>query len=253
MGQLGAPDPANPYAWSTAPLPAAPHPAVTPLDTTYWQLTPLPWDSARFHQVVAAWVEDRDHLRRLLTERPAWCESARPCDVAVANLLAMCLNPRPCAALFRPGAVTVITEDTPAPHRRRRVETMAPAQFAAAAMRVLLRHVFRACCAVSQARVPIVLDGVPGVWIGGAAPGCDTDVVPAAWGTTADAETVQLAAQVVRDLHAPTGNRSWMDVLCGDVGTASPDAKRAAKMARDDVIRALQSAPARRDDIFRDI
>lgn len=258
MGRLGifVDDNNNPYAWSTEPMPAPPHPAVTPLDTTYWRLTPVAWDSERFHAIVSAWMADPTHLRALLTERPSWCQSARPCDYAVANLFDKCLNPRPCVGIFRPAAVTYVARCTSVP-RRRRVDTMSPGQFASAAMRVLLPHVLRACRAVSQVRVPVTVCGVRGVWIGASCAAIERRDAPivAAWddddrGPVAVTE----AADVVRDLEAPAGGgRVWMDVLCGDAGDASAEAKRAAKAARADVIRALQRAPPRREDLFRDI
>ncbi len=243
MARIGTPVPGNPYAWSTEPMPAAPHPAVTPLDNIMWRSTPLIWDTDRFHQVIDAWLDDREHLHALLTDKPAWCESRRPADYAVANLIHVCITPRLCVEARGAGSIGVIAAITPGA-RSRRYETVANGDFAAEAMRVLLPRVLRACLAVSQASVPIVIDGVPGVWIGASAPACDTEHVPAAWGTMRDAECVRLAAQVVHDLHAEVATDvSWMDLL-GRKRTAmtgSVDARRAAKVAQDDIIRALQN------------
>lgn len=233
----------SPVAWTTQPLPAPPHVAATPLETAYWQCTSLAWDSPRFHEIVAAWLGDPDHLRALLAARPGWCESTRACDVAVANLFDMCLNYRPCACFMSPGAqsVTYIAHYVDGPARQRRVECMPAKRFAAEAMRVLLPHVLRACRAEMPVRVPMALFGVDGVWIGPSAASIRARNTPiaAAWRDEENAATLAaMAGDVVRDLEAgATGHSTWMDVLCS--GDAPTGAKRAAKVARDDVIRAL--------------
>jgi hypothetical protein len=248
----------------TEPLPPAPHPALTPLDGAYWRVIPIAWDSARFHDIVAAWLADPEHLRALLTDRPDWCESTRACDFAVANLFDTCINYRPCARFLTPGAarVTYIAHTVDFP-RERRVETVPPAQFAVAAMRALLPHVLRACREVMPVRIPLVLCGVRGVWTGPAIAARDMTpneaAIEVAWGDDdggMDHPLAALAGQVVADLTATDGRAAaWMDVLMmGDGhGRATPDARRAAKVARCDILRALRRSPSTNTAAYKDI
>lgn len=235
----------SPTAWSTEPLPAPPHPAVTPLENVYWRCTALAWNSERFHDIVRAWLADPTHLHALLTARPDWCESARACDVAVANLFDQCINYRPCACVASPaaGRVTYIAHAVETPRRQRRVESLPLKEFAAEAMRVLAPHVFRACRALIPVRVPMEVFGVQGVWIGPSAPAIEARETPivASWGLDVTVDLHAAAEEVVRDLEAPVSGASWLDVLCGH--EAPTDARRVAKVARADIIRALQRRP----------
>lgn len=239
-------DPMAPAVRSVFTLDLGPRRAKTSLDGIGWMAAPLVWGSERLAAIATAWLSVPDNLMSVLTDgwereptdrddddddddvgndRPPACA----CEVMVANLIAQCIVYRPCMCFLtkKTSQVTYISSVTS--NGMRSAASMEKKLFAKNALRLLVPLVETACRAALGVRIPMLVRGHRGVWIGPdvgeVAPGTIEDVVFGS-GTVTESERAVCARAVLRDLDADVTIKgksfSMRDLLCAGAESKLP-------------------------------